>query len=204
MDSPALILRASHGLAALATAEVDDYRAPMNLSAEAYVSSARDAVFVAFRNQLAQLVERSSNTRIAAVRFRDEKGPLLHAKCQWHGGGTLPAAVQGIVTPPMVIWTSEAIWDARVFVCEWKVAPDVLLPDSIKCSGRTSFVKRGDQDTMIQILGTVATDARKLPGVPSYLAGKVGRAVDEFIAARLQSNLLEMAAAAADVLRPVP
>jgi hypothetical protein len=175
----------------------------MNISAEARVSFPRDAVFALFRARLADVVDRTSNARITRVRDRKTQGALVLVTSEWHGGGALPAAVRGIVTEAMVAWTTESIWSGDAFFCDWRIAADALLPDAVRCSGRTAFIVAGDGATSVKITGELKADAKKLPGVPSYLAGKVGRAVEEFLVAKIQSNLLEAASRAEEQLKLV-
>jgi hypothetical protein len=175
----------------------------MNISAEARIPFPREAVFALFRDRLADVVERASNARIASVQDRTASGAFLLVKTKWHGGGGLPAAVRGIVTEAMLAWTTESIWSGDAFFCDWRIAADALLPDAVQCSGRTAFLVGEGGETSVRIKGEVRTDAKKLPGVPSFLATKVGRAVEEFLVAKIQSNLLEAASRAEEQLKPV-
>jgi len=174
----------------------------MNIRVDVRVAAPREAVFAVFRDRLAKLVERSSNARIVEVRERAAQGALLRVISEWRGGGELPAAARGIVTAPMLVWTDEAIWDGNALFCDWRLIASGLLPDALQCSGRTSFLPGEDGGTRVQFVGRVATNGRKLPGVPSFLAPIVSRSVDEFLVAKIQSNFLETAAAAEDRLAP--
>jgi hypothetical protein len=174
----------------------------MKIAADKRVPFPRPLVFAAFRDRLSALMERSSNARLSGVRVRDEAGSLVRVISDWQGGAVVPAAVRGIVTPSMLVWSSQARWDGGAFVCDWAVFASAFLPEAVRCSGRTSFLAEGEGETTIQVLGTVATDGRKLPGVPSFLASKVGRSVDEFLVEKIHSNFAEAAAAIREQLGP--
>jgi hypothetical protein len=167
----------------------------MKIAVDKRVPFPRPVVFAAFRDRLSVFMERSSNARISGIRARDEAGSLLRVISDWQGGAVVPAAVRGIVTPSMLVWSSQAKWDGGAFVCDWAISASAFLPEAVRCSGRTSFLAEGEGETTIQILGAVATDGRKFPGVPSFLAPKVGRSVDEFLVEKIHSNFAETAAA---------
>ncbi len=168
----------------------------MNIRVNVRVPLSREDAFMLFRDRLDTLEERSSNARILSVPVRNDLGKYVHVKSKWRGGGSLPAAVRGIITTTMVAWTSESIWDPRAFICDWRIVPDALWPGAIECQGRTAFLLGDDDHTAIQVTGDIVTDAKKLPGVPSFLARMVGRTVESFLVTEIESNLRVIAAAA--------
>jgi hypothetical protein len=168
----------------------------MNIRVIVHVPLSRENAFTLFRDRLHTLEERSPNARIVGAAERRDLGKYLHVKNKWRGGATLPAAVRGIITTTMVAWTSESIWDPRSLICDWRIVPDALLPQALGCQGRTAFLPGDGDHAVIQVTGSVVADAKKLPGVPSFLAPMVGRTVEDFLVAQIESNLHALAAAA--------
>jgi hypothetical protein len=53
------------------------------------------------------------------------------------------------------------------------------------------------------VRGSLDIDARKIPGVPGFFAGSVGRLAEAFLIEKVQANLLETARAMAKYLATV-
>jgi hypothetical protein len=162
----------------------------MKLTVEVRVARLRPEVFAAYRDQMARVLEFLPNVRAVDVTRRQEEGAIVYQSSEWHGGGEVPAAVRGIVSQSMLAWTDHAKWDAAGFLCDWR-ADSRSFPDGVRCRGRTSFLEEPDGHTLLELHCAVEVDARRLPGVPGFLAGSVGRSVEEFLAARIRANLAE-------------
>jgi hypothetical protein len=162
----------------------------MNLTVDVRVARPRLEVFAAYRDQMARVLEFLPNVRAVDRSRRQEEGAIVHQSSQWHGGGEVPAAVRGIITQSMLTWTGHAKWDATGFFCDWR-ADSQSFPEGIRCRGRTSFFEEPDGHTLLEVRGAVVVDGRRLPGVPGFLAGSVGRSVEEFLVGRIRDNLAE-------------
>jgi hypothetical protein len=66
------------------------------------------------------------------------------------------------------------------------------------------FQQDGPGQTRVEIAGTLEIDATKLRGVPAILARPAARAAETFLVSRIQSNLVETAAAVARYLSGLP
>ena len=55
------------------------------------------------------------------------------------------------------------------------------------------FLEDGANQTVLEIRGTFEVDAKKIRGVPRFLAGTIGRTVEDFMVGKIQSNLVETA-----------
>jgi hypothetical protein len=77
-------------------------------------------------------------------------------------------------------------------VCEWRTETHAFT-EAVQCMGTNRFVEEGVDRTLLEIRGTLAIDAKKIRGVPSFLAGKIGRGVEEFLVSKIQANLVETA-----------
>jgi hypothetical protein len=162
----------------------------MKLTVEVRVPRPRLEAFAAYRDQMARVLEFLPNVRAIDVSRRQEEGTTVFQSSEWHGGGEVPAAVRGIIAQSMLAWTDHAKWDAAGFVCDWR-AESRSFPEGVRGRGRTSFLEEPDGHTLIEVRGAVEVDGRRLPGVPGFLAGPVGRSVEEFLVERIRANLAE-------------
>jgi hypothetical protein len=93
----------------------------------------------------------------------------------------------------MLSWTDYATWDQEKLRCDWRIETHAMT-DAVRCEGFNLFLEDGSPDkTLLQIRGKLEIDAKKVRGVPGFLAGKVGRTVEEFLGGKIQPNLVETA-----------
>jgi hypothetical protein len=163
----------------------------VKLAADLGLAFPRQAVFAAYRDELPRVLEFLPNVRAIDMSSRQEDGAIVYQVAEWHGGGEVPAAVRGILTQSMLAWTDRAKWDAVAFSCDFR-AESRSFPAGVQCRGRTSFLE-AVEGTLVEVRGAVEVDARKLPGIPGFLARQVGRSVEEFLVTRIQANLAESA-----------
>jgi hypothetical protein len=164
----------------------------MDLHADARIPFPRDIVFAAYRDDMVKLLPYLSNVRSIEVKSRKENGPVVELVNEWRGGGEIPAAVRAILSESMLAWTDYATWDSTSFHWDWRIEPHAL-KDALRCSGRTVLAEEGTGKTVGQFRGALEIDAKKIRGVPGFLAGTVGRAAEAFLVERIQSNLIETA-----------
>ena len=164
----------------------------MKLALEVPLPVGRGRVFAAYRDEIERVLEFLPSVRVVEVKARRDDGAVVQQIREWHGGGDVPAAVRGIVTQSMLGWDDQSVWDAQAFVCDWRALPHKFT-EAVRCRGRTSFLEEPANQTLVDVRGAVDVDARRLPGVPSYLAASVGRAVEEFLVGRIRANLVETA-----------
>jgi len=164
----------------------------MDLSADARIPFPRETVFAAYRDDVVELVPYLTNVQAIEVKSRQERGHLVEFVNEWHGGGELPAAVRAFVSEAMLSWTDYATWDAKSFSCDWRIETHAFR-DAVRAVGQNRFLEDGPDKTLLEIRGSFEVDARKIRGVPRFLAGAVGRTVEEFMVGKIQSNLVETA-----------
>jgi hypothetical protein len=173
----------------------------MELHADARVPFPRDVVFAAYRDDMVKLLPYLSNVRGIEIKSRKENAPVVEIVNQWHGGGEIPAAVRVILSESMLTWTDYATWDATALACDWRT--ETALGQCMRASGRNVFFDDGDGKTRLEVRGALEIDAKKIPGVPGFFAGSVGRLAEAFLAEKIQANLLETARAMAKHLAAV-
>jgi hypothetical protein len=171
----------------------------VKLVADAKLPFARPVVFAAYRDHLLDLLPYLPNVRRIDVGSRVERGPIVEMQNVWHGGGEIPAVARAVLHESMLSWTDHARWDAEEFVCEWKIQTHAFT-EAVSCEGRHSFVSDGD-GTRLETRGDLTIDASKVPAVPRLLARRVGGIVAEFLAAKIQPNLVEVSKGLAQYLQ---
>jgi hypothetical protein len=171
----------------------------MELRTDARIPFPRDIVFAAYRDHIAELVPYLPNVRRIDVQSRHEEGPVVQLVNEWHGGGELPAGLRAVVGDSMLSWIDRAAWNSETFRCDWR-SETRAFAEALRCAGCNAFVEDGPGKTLLQIRGTIDVDAKKIRGVPGFLAGKVGRTIEEFLGSRIETNLVETASGLAKYL----
>jgi hypothetical protein len=174
----------------------------MELRADARIPFPRNLVFAAYRDDMAKLLPYLSNVRAIEIKSRKDSGAVVEIVNQWRGGGDIPAAVRVVLSESMLAWTDYAKWDADAMACEWRTETPALA-QSMESSGRNVFLDDGSGKTLLEVRGSLAIDAKKIPGVPSFFAGSVGRLAEAFLVEKIQANLLETARAMSKYLATV-
>ncbi|MDP9151570.1 MAG: hypothetical protein M3O36_16745 [Myxococcota bacterium] len=164
----------------------------MELSADAVIPFPREAVFAAYRDDLAKLLPYLPNVRSIEVKSRTETGPVVEMVNVWHGGGDIPAAARAILSESMLSWTDHATWNREALRCDWRIETHAL-SEAVRCFGHDLFLEPRPGETLLQIRGTIEIDGKKIRGVPGFLAGKVSRTVEEVLLGKIQPNLVETA-----------
>lgn len=171
----------------------------MDLSADATIPFPRELVFSTYRDKLAELREFMPNVRDIEITSRKDAGDVVEFVNIWHGGGEIPAAARAFLSEKMLSWTDHARWDVSKFTCDWRIETHAFT-EAVTCGGTNTFVDKGET-TLLQIRGKIQIDAKKIKGVPSLLAGKVGKTVEDFLAGKIRPNLLEASAGVEKYLR---
>ena len=164
----------------------------MEIRADAHIPFPREIVFAAYRDEMIDLLPYLPNVRSIEIKSRKGEGNLIEFVNEWRGGGDIPAAIRAVLSESVLAWTDYATWRADAMVCDWRTETHAFT-DAVSCKGSNRFVADGDGKTLLEIRGSLEIDAKKIRGVPSFLAGKIGRAVEEFLVAKIQSNLVETA-----------
>jgi hypothetical protein len=160
----------------------------MELRSDTRIPFPREVVFAAYRDEIAQLLPYLPNVRHIEVESRKEDGAIIEIVNQWQGGGEIPVAVRAVLGDSVLSWTDYATWHTDTLRCDWRSETHAFA-NALRCVGCNAFLEDGPGKTMLQVRGTVEVDAKKIRGVPSFVAGKVGRAIEEFLGNKIQFNL---------------
>lgn len=162
----------------------------MEIAADATLPFPRPVVFAAYRDDLTKLLQYLPNVRNIEVKSRKEDGPRVELVNIWHGGGEIPAAARAVLSEAMLSWTDYASWDESKWTCDWRTETHSFT-EAVDCRGTNRFVEV-DGGTRIEIRGDLKIDAKKIKGVPGFLAGKVASAVESFLSGKIKPNLVEV------------
>jgi hypothetical protein len=164
----------------------------MDILADARIPFPRRIVFRAYRDEIVQLLPYLPNVRSIEIKSRKEEGGVVEFVNEWRGGGDIPGPIRAVLSESVLAWTDYAAWHADAMRCDWRTETHAFT-EAVSCKGSNRFVAEGDGATLLEIRGGLTIDAKKIRGVPSFVAGKVGRMVEEFLVAKIQSNLVETA-----------
>jgi hypothetical protein len=164
----------------------------MEIRADARIPFAREIVFATYRDEITSLLPYLPNVLGIEIKSRKDEGSVVEFVNEWRGGGDIPAAVRAVLSESALAWTDYATWRAKDLECDWRTATHAFT-DAVACKGLNRFLVDGDGKTLLEIRGSLEIDAKKIRGVPSFLAGKIGRTVEEFLVGKIQSNLVETA-----------
>jgi hypothetical protein len=174
----------------------------MDLAADSTLSHPRSVVFAAYRDRLPELVPHLPNIRAIEVKRREVHGSLVHLHNVWRGGGEIPAVARALVSESMLSWDDHACWDEQTWICSWRIETHVFR-EAFECHGENRFVELG-HGSRLEIRGILRIDGRRIPGVPRALHARVSRLVEEFLAAKIEPNLLQVARGLEQFLRQPP
>lgn len=163
----------------------------MELSADAVIPFPRELVFRTYRDSLTDLLPYLPNVRGIEQKSRDDSGPTVKLLNVWHGGGEIPKAARAFLSDAMLSWNDHAEWDESAHTCSWRIET-LAFTEAVSCSGKNTFVDDGNGGTRLEIRGTLTIDAKKVKGVPSLMAGKVGKMIENLLAEKIKPNLVEV------------
>ncbi|WP_298616323.1 hypothetical protein [uncultured Thermosynechococcus sp.] len=172
----------------------------MEIFSQVQLPFPREHVYRTYRDRLPELVNRMPNVRAIEVQARKESPQALEMVLVWHGGGEIPAAARALLSEAMLSWTDYTHWSDRHYLTRWRIAPHAFT-EAIDCQGENQFIAVGDS-TIIISRGHLRIDPKRMSGVHSFLAGKIARAVEEYLGQRIEPNFQQLAASVAAFLRP--
>ncbi len=162
----------------------------MEIRCDAVIPFPRPLVYSTYRDKLTELLPYLPNIRGIEIKERRDEGSVVHFINVWHGGGELPTIARAFVSNSMLSWNDLATWYEEEFTTEWKVEPHSFR-EAVTSQG-TNRYKEVDGQTQMEIRGDLSIDGKKIKGVPRILAGKVSRAVEEFMVKLVSQNLLDV------------
>lgn len=162
----------------------------MKITTSVYVPYPRLLVYATYRDKLIDVVPFLPDVRQIEIQSRREENGRVYFTNIWHGGGEIPVLARAILNESMLSWTDYATWHDAEFTTEWRIKPHAFT-EAVYCAGKNQFLEAGN-GTRIESRGELTIDPRKITGVPSFLAGKIGQTVEEFLGQKIEPNLLQV------------
>lgn len=172
----------------------------MKFSIKDSIPFPRPQVFAAQRDQMPELTSYLNDIESITVESREDDGPITKLVNLWVAGGAdIPAAARSFVKPEMLRWTDYATWNEDEWTCDWNLVLG-FLQEAVSVSGTTSFAESSNRTT-VTIAGDITIKAEKIPGVPRFMAGKIGPVVEKFVINLIKPNLKMTSQGIANYLR---
>lgn len=172
----------------------------MRIEADSVLNFPREVVYAAYRDELPAFVEYLPNVRAIDVKSREEQGRIVKLVNVWHGGGEIPSALRALLDEKVLSWDDFATWDADAWSVEWVIRTHAFT-EAVTCSGANRFVELSGDRTRLEIQGEIAIDVKKVKGIPSLLAGTIGKTVETFLVKQITANLTSVSDALARYLQ---
>jgi hypothetical protein len=160
----------------------------VRIEADSIVPFARSRTYAAYRDEMAHFVRYLPNIQGIDVEERAESDDVVRVRNVWHGGGEMPAALRAVVKSDMFSWTDYATWVSSDWLCEWRIETHSL-SEAVRCDGTTRFVELPGERTRLEIRGELSIDLSRLRAVPTFIAGSLGRKVEQFLVRQITPNL---------------
>lgn len=151
-----------------------------------------EAAFLLLRDEMSALVPFMDDTESVTVVRREESEEAVKLTNHWQASmNKIPSALRSIVKPEMLSWHDHAVWTSADHTGRWNL--EALGSDKLfSCEGETSVISEGGQN-FLKITLNFEVYPEKVPGVPKFLAKKIGGQVEKLIGEILSTNMRQMA-----------
>lgn len=160
----------------------------MRIEADSVLPFDRARVFRAYRDELPEFTEYLPNVRAIEVKSREEAGAITKLHNVWRAGGDIPGPVVKLLGDSKLAWDDYATWNEDAWIVEWKIVTNVFT-EAVTCGGKNTFIELSGGRTRLEIHGDISIDVKKVRGVPSFLAGSIGKTVENFLVKQITANL---------------
>ena len=156
------------------------------------VSYPRELVYNTFRDDLDELDDYLPDIKSITTENREEvdDNTTKIARVWKARDEEIPTLAKKFIKPEMLQWTDHATWHEDEWTCDWEMEVG-FLSDAITAKGTNTYIDKGDKVEIV-IDGVLEVDAKKIPGVPGMLAGRVGKAVEGFVVKMITPNLKDV------------
>ncbi len=158
----------------------------MRIEADSVLRHPRPEVFVAYRDDIQEVVDFMPNVRAIEVLERQEDGPQVRLHNIWRGGIKLPEKLSSALSTSFFSWDDRAFWDESSWSCEWTIVP-LAFEGAVTCEGRCQFVDLGGDRTRLEMTGELSIHLGRIK-VPAFLAGSLGRKSEAFLIRQITAN----------------
>ena len=151
-----------------------------------------EEAFLLLRDEMSALVPFMEDTESINVMSREESEGEVRLTNHWQASmNKIPSALRSFVKPEMLSWHDHAVWTSEDRTGRWTL--EALGSDKLfSCEGETSVVSEGETSSL-KITLTFEVYPEKVPGIPKFLAKKIGSQVEKLIGEILSANMRQMA-----------
>lgn len=160
----------------------------MRIEADSVLPFSRERVYRAYRDEIQDFTEYLPNVRAIEVKSREELGAITKLHNVWRGGGDIPGPIVKVIGSDSLAWDDFATWNQDEWYVEWKIRTHVFT-EAVTCGGKNTFIELSGDRTRLEIQGDISIDVKKVRGVPSFLAGSIGKTVENFLVKQITANL---------------
>ncbi|MFH1468933.1 MAG: hypothetical protein ABIO70_31395 [Pseudomonadota bacterium] len=159
----------------------------MQIHSVSLVHHPRAAVFRAYRDRLSEIAAYIPDVREIKVQTREDAGGVVKIHNVWVAQCEVPTALKVVLKPENLMWDDFATWDEATMICDWEIKTRVFR-EMVSCRGRNTFAEQRGT-TSVLLTGDLTIDIASLPGVPGFMARRLGPQVEKFIVSLITPNL---------------
>lgn len=159
----------------------------MEIRSESHIRHSREKVFRAYRDRLPEIAAYIPDIKEIIVRSREEMNGVVKLHNEWVSDKDIPAVAQSVLKPEFLRWDDFAAWNESTWSCDWSIKTRVFT-DSVRCGGRNLFIEDG-AGCRVVLTGDLQIDLKEIPGVPGFLAKRIGPQIEKFIVSLITPNL---------------
>ena len=151
-----------------------------------------DEAYHILRDEMSALVPFMEDTESITVIKREDSAGVVKLTNHWQASmNKIPSAIRSFVKPEMLSWHDHVVWTKQDYTGRWEL--EALGSDKLfSCKGETSVIENGEKSTL-KIAVEFEIYPEKVPGIPRFLAKKIGGQVEKLIGEILSSNMRQMA-----------
>lgn len=170
----------------------------MEFRSETTIKHPREAVFLAYRDRMSDVVAHLADIKAVNVLAREEADGVVKLHNEWVGQAEIPAMAKSMISPDQLRWDDYATWTAATTSCSYEIKTRAFR-DAVRCTGSNTIVD-DPVGARVILAGSIEISLKALPGVPSFLAKRMVPQVEKFIVGLIAPSLEKTAEAVAAYL----
>lgn len=148
--------------------------------------------FTLIRDEMPALVPFMPDTDEITVISREELEGEVKIVNRWRASlNKIPGALRSFVKPEMLSWNDHARWTEEDYTARWELEA-IGSNRLFSCHGETSIVEEAGE-VFLKIVVEFEIYPERVPGIPKFLAKKLGPQLEKLIGDVLSVNMRQMA-----------
>ena len=157
------------------------------LKKEILLKAKRKDVWETYRDHLTNLVSTMPSVDKIEMLNREEFDDGIRIKNLWQLAVNFPKPINKIIPASLISYHDLAFWNHNSWICEFTETPQQE-NGLYKCVGNNTFEDIGDK-TRLVISFVLTIDAKKIPGIPSFLKKGMVAKIEKIISNEVAKNL---------------